>query len=490
MGNIRSVKADLSYLPSLQFKNLLEGIRANAVPQSPCLIDVATASNLTYAQVLQEAHERARYFEAPGPRLAFLVAGNSVDTVLNYLALIQAGHTICLWNDSADNQALRAAIDLYTPHFVIGAAGSPETHYTLVSMPEAPSFAMRRDQTVLEIYPDTAILLTTSGSTGSSKLVRLSHRNIIANACSIRQYLQISPTERAITMLPLSYSYGLSVLHSHLISGASIVLNQEPVVTRKFWHAFKTHGCTSLVGVPYTHQTLLKMGVYRTPPPSLRYVTQAGGRLETTVCQEIHAQLSRHGIPFFVMYGQTEATARMSFLPPEELPARLGSIGRAIPGGELSVVDDSGKALPPRQVGQIRYRGPNVMLGYAEGPTDLARGDELGGQLLTGDLGYCDDDGFLFLTGRMKRIVKLLGRRISLDEIESLLAEWCPTAVIDRGDKVRCYFEDHNRHHTETMHRVLSSKLNVPGDLLEFHSIQQLPRTPNGKLDYQQLEAL
>jgi long-chain acyl-CoA synthetase len=490
MGNTRGLEVELRDCLSSQSKNLLEAMRAHGAPESSCLIDATTASTLTYSQVLQEVQERARSFEAGRPRLAFLVASNSVDTVLTYLSLIQAGHTICLWSDSADQQAMRAAIDLYTPHFVVGVTALPETHYTFTSIPRTLPVAIRRDETGVEIHSDTAILLTTSGSTGSSKLVRLSHRNIVANAYSIRQYLGISPSERAITMLPLSYSYGLSVLHSHLISGASIVLNQEPVVKREFWQAFKTHSCTSLVGVPYTHQTLLKMRVYRTPPPSLRYVTQAGGRLEPTVSQEIHEQLSQHGIPFFVMYGQTEATARMSFLPPEELPARLGSIGRAIPGGELSVVDDSGKALPPRQVGQILYRGPNVMLGYAEGPADLARGDELAGQLLTGDLGYCDEDGFLFLTGRMKRIAKLLGRRISLDEIEAFLAEWCPTAVIDRGDKVRCYFEDHNRHHTEAMHRLLSSKLDVPGDLLEFHSIQKLPRTPNGKLDYQQLEAL
>lgn len=490
MGNSRGLGVACRNSSNPEFRNLLEAIRATTSPHSPCLIDSASGNYLTYEQVLQEVQKRARAFEAAAPKLAFLVANNTVDTVLTYLSLIESGHAICFWNDSSDTQTLQKALELYSPHFVVGTGVLPPRYRMLTDVPGTLPVATLQSEQTQEIHPDTAILLTTSGSTGSSKLVRLSHNNVVTNAFSIRQYLGLTSTERAITMLPLSYSYGLSVLHSHLVSGASIVLSQEPIVTREFWQAFKSHSCTSLVGVPYTHQTLLKMGVYRKPPASLRYVTQAGGRLAPSVAREIHEALSQHGIPFFVMYGQTEATARISYLPPEELPTRVGSIGRAIPGGELSVVDESGNALATHQAGQILYRGPNVMMGYAECSADLARGDELAGRLLTGDLGFYDEDGFFFLTGRMKRIAKLLGMRVSLDEVEVLLAEWCPTAVVERDEKLQCFFEHANHHHADTMQKMLSERLGVPADLLQFHAIEELPRTSNGKLDYQKLEAL
>lgn len=490
MADYRGLEAACCDDLNPQSDNLLEAIKANASLDAPCLIDAAAGTSLTYGQLLHEVREAARIFEAKERKLAFLVARNTVDSVLVYLALLQAGHTVCLWSEGTDTEALQASVDLYAPHFIAGVTKLPAKHYTSMNACGEISVAVRRDDTNLEINDNTAILLTTSGSTGSSKLVRLSHKNIVANALSIKRYLKLTPTERAITMLPLSYSYGLSVLNSHLVSGASIVLNQEPVVSREFWRTFKTHECTSLVGVPYIHQTLLKIAIYRKPPPSLRYVTQAGGRLDPNVSREIHGSLCAHGIPFFVMYGQTEATARISFIPPDDLPMRFESIGRAIPGGELSVVNDCGETCAPRQVGQLLYRGPNVMMGYAECPADLARGDELDGQLLTGDLGFYDEAGFFFLTGRMKRIAKILGMRVSLDEVEAFLAGWCPTAVVERNETIRCFYELSNHHHALKMQKELSERLGLQSDFLDFQAVEKLPRTLNGKLDYQKLAAL
>jgi long-chain acyl-CoA synthetase len=490
MADYRGLKATCGDDSTPQSSNLLEAIKANASLEAPCLIDGATGNTVTYGQLLHEVRETARAFESKERKLAFLVAQNTVDSVLVYLALLQAGHTVCLWSAGTDTQAMQASVDLYAPHFIVGMTELRAKHYASMDALGAIPVATRSDDTKLAISHNTAILLTTSGSTGSSKLVRLSHRNIVANALSIKRYLKLTPTERAITMLPMSYSYGLSVLNSHLVSGASIVLSQEPVVSREFWQTFKTRECTSLVGVPYIHQTLLKIGIYRKPPPSLRYVTQAGGRLDPGVSREIHGSLCAHGIPFFVMYGQTEATARISFIPPDELPTRFESIGKAIPGGELSVVDECGKSCAPLQVGQLLYRGPNVMMGYAECPADLARGDELDGQLLTGDLGFYDEAGFFFLTGRMKRIAKILGMRVSLDEVEAFLAGWCPTAVVERNETIRCFYELSNHHHALEMRKELSERLGLQSDFLDFQAVEKLPRTPNGKLDYQKLAAL
>lgn len=469
---------------------LIETIRNNAAPGATCLVDVATSTALTYAQLLGAVDEIARTFQSDGRKLAFLVARNTLDTVVAYLALIQAGHVVCLWNATTDSEALQRSVQLYSPFFVVNSPVTLASGYKCLRLRHGIQAAVSCQDSALLIDERTALLLTTSGSTGSSKLVRLSHRNISSNACSIARYLEISPADRAITMLPLSYSYGLSVLHSHLICGASIVLNEEPVVTRDFWDAFKTHECSSLVGVPHTHQTLLKMGIYRRPPTCLRYVTQAGGRLDAAMASEIHTSLLQHRIPFFVMYGQTEATARISYLPPEYLPKRPGSIGIAIPGGTLSVVNELGEQCRALEVGQISYCGPNVMMGYADGPADLARGDDLNGQLLTGDLGFYDEAGFFFLTGRVKRIAKILGMRVNLDEVEAFLAKYFPAAVVERAGKISCFVEKADSAEINQIQNILRDKLILSGDSINIQVVEKLPRTANGKLDYPKLEVI
>src|SRR6476619_4365758 len=227
------------------------------------------------------------------------------------------------------------------------------------------------------LHPDLALLLSTSGSTGSPKLVRLSHRNLATNTAAIAEYLDIRETDRAATTLPMSYCYGLSVIHSHLLRGAGLILTDRSVVDDEFWDSFRCHRGTTFPGVPHTFDLLDRIGFDGSSVPDLRYVTQAGGRLAPDQVRRFAALGSRHGWDLFVMYGATEATARMAYLPTELAFDNPHCIGVPIPGGEFRI-EPTGDGRDG--VGELVYRGPNVMMGYASTPHDLALGhrvDEL-----------------------------------------------------------------------------------------------------------------
>jgi acyl-CoA synthetase (AMP-forming)/AMP-acid ligase II len=339
------------------------------------------------------------------------------------------------------------------------------------------------------LHPELALLLPTSGSTGSPKLVRLSAAALEANAGAIAQGLELTLADRAITSLPLSYAYGLSVLNSHLWAGASVVLSGASALERNFWDAARDHQCSSFAGVPYTYQMLQRLGLDKLAPPSVRVLTQAGGRLDPRLVQSFHEQMAARGGRFFVMYGQTEAVARIAILPAERLPEKLGSVGRAVPGGELRIDEQAAPPGSPAGVGEVLYRGPNVMWGYAECASDLARGDELRGELRTGDLGYLDAEGLLFITGRSKRMGKLFGVRVNLDDIESMVREHGPAAVTDGGDRLLLFCAFGDAEALAALQRELAARLRVHRSGLELRRIEELPLLASGKVDYQRLPA-
>jgi acyl-CoA synthetase (AMP-forming)/AMP-acid ligase II len=331
------------------------------------------------------------------------------------------------------------------------------------------------------------LLLSTSGTTGSPKFVRLSRRNVESNAQAIAGYLGLRPSERAITSLPLHYAYGLSVLNSHLSSGGCVVLTEESLIRPEFWKTFSRWGCTSLAGVPYSFQILTRVGFERFALPSLRTMTQAGGRMDEGNVLKYGALMKGRGGRLFIMYGQTEATARIAYLPPDRLCEKAGSVGVAIPGGTLSIERDGEGAVPRGQTGELVYRGPNVMLGYAESSEDLALGDQLGGTLRTGDLGHLDADGFLYLTGRRNRISKVYGLRISLDEVEGRLRGRGAVAVSGTDGKIVVFCETGDAPAHELWRRELAGLYKVNINAFEFRSIPALPLNAAGKIDYGRL---
>jgi acyl-CoA synthetase (AMP-forming)/AMP-acid ligase II len=453
------------------------------------LVDADAGIALSYPDLERHLAEAGTHFEAPRKSLVFLFCNNALSSVLAYLAAVEQGHAVALLDANLDPSLKARLLECYRPRFVWApdSTALPESRAQVSRWGGGGSW--RSDAADAVIHPDLAVLLSTSGTTGSPKLVRLSRKAVESNARSIARGLGISSQERAITSLPLFYSYGLSVLNSHLCAGATTVLTNAGPVERHFWDTLRKHECSSFAGVPYTYQLLHRLGFEKFDLPTLRVMTQAGGRLEPRLIQRFSELMSMRGGKFFVMYGQTEAAARMTILPADRLPEKLGSVGCAVTGGELTIATDVAAGGPHSGTGEVVYRGANVMLGYAESLEDLERGDELGGELHTGDLGYLDADGMLFITGRSKRIAKVFGLRVSLDEVEDMVRERGPAAVIDGGDGllVFCTFGDDTT--LQALRMDLAQRLRVHHSGLELRRVESLPISANGKIDYKRLSA-
>ena len=428
--------------------------------ETVALIDASTGRSWTHAELSQEVEATARRLE--GARSVVLCrAALTPGSVVGYLGALAAGHAVALVDDALDPDALDEIVRRYEPRFVLTPDGVAQE----LDVPDGP-----------EPHPDLALLLSTSGTTGSPKLVRLSANALLANARAIATYLELDADERAIASLPLHYCYGLSVLHSHLYVGGSVVLPAGGLTNPAFWEAADRYGCTSLAGVPHSYALLRTMGRTERPPATLRTMTQAGGRLHPDVVRELAGTLRRRSGRFFVMYGQTEATARMAYLPPEQAEVRPDSIGIPIPGGRLEV-DASGELV---------YRGENVMMGYATERVHLALGDERGGVLRTGDLGHQDDEGFFYLTGRVARFAKPLGLRVSLDEVEQALP-W-RAAAVERDERVISVFVEGGED-PQAVRALLARRFRLPPRTFDVRDVDELPVTGAGKVDYARLRS-
>jgi acyl-coenzyme A synthetase/AMP-(fatty) acid ligase len=341
-------------------------------------------------------------------------------------------------------------------------------------------------QQKVELNPELALLLTTSGSTGSPKLVRQSYQNINHNAESIAQYLHIGANDRPITTLPMSYTYGLSIINSHLFKGAGIILTNDSVMEKSFWALLKEKQATTFGGVPYTYEMLKRLKFLKMDLPSLKVLTQAGGRLGKELHLEFAKGCTEKGISFIVMYGQTEATARMSYVPQNYSISKAGSIGIAIPHGEFWLEDDNGsKITEPLITGELVYSGNNVTLGYSICKEDLLKGDEFGGILKTGDMAMRDADNFYYIVGRKKRFLKVYGNRLNLDELEGLLKKsGYNIACVGEDDHVRIYFD--NGESAEVL-KIITGLTGLNRNAFTVCKIDKLPRNEAGKILYAEL---
>ena len=314
--------------------------------------------------------------------------------------------------------------------------------------------------------------------------MRLSRENLSANAAAIGDYLDLRPGDVAPTTLPMGYCYGLSVLNSHLERGAAVLLTDLSVVDPCFWTLFREHGCTSLAGVPHTFDLLDRVGLADLDLPSLRRVTQAGGRLAPERVRHYAELGRRRGWDLFVMYGQTEATARMSYLPPHLAVRHPSSIGRPVRGGEFAI-----EAPDSRGVGELLYTGPNVMLGYATGPQDLALGRTTD-RLRTGDLARRNADGLYEIVGRRSRVSKVFGLRIDLSRVEQQLAARGTEVCCAGGDGELVVAARCEPAQAAVVARRVAAAAGLPARAVRVLAVHELPRLPNGKPDLQAVAAL
>lgn len=447
----------------------------------PALVDVTTGSTLSYADLLTWTQERQSIYG--GERgLVFVFARNSMPSVLAYLSAIHSDQPVALLDHGLSAEFRRQLVDRYVPAFIHweGDRDDPVVDgYEGV----APSLYERSPVVRSSLHPELAVLLTTSGTTGSQKLVRLSRANLSSNAQAIASSLDLTRNDIAITALPFHYSYGMSVINSHLHAGASVLVADLSVLEKGFWQAVRTHGVTSFAGVPFTFQMLERTGFDTMDLPQLRYVTQAGGPMSAARTRVLAEALEPRGIGLFVMYGQTEASPRISCLSVTRQREKIGSVGRAVDGGEL-MIDAEGSE------GEIVYRGPNVMMGYASDASDLGLGDVQGDTLRTGDLGFLDDEGFLHLTGRMKRIAKLFGLRLNLDEIEAMVPSLGQCAAVNIGETLYIHHVSTDESAVGAAQEHLEKMLNLPPNAITFHRLDVLPTLGNDKIDYRRLEKI
>ena len=456
------------------------------------LFDGASGQEYSYARLLQSVQILEGAFRADRKQMLALFCDNSVASVAAYLAGLRCGHAVLLANADMDPGLQRHLIDQYAPERVVHATAPADIPAGYVPKTEATGLTvLHREQPVAEkIHPDLAVLLSTSGSTGSPKLIRLSGRNLQANAESIAEYLGIGPDENAIASLPFSYSYGLSVLNSHVLKGAGVVCTNASVMTREFWTLFNGRECTSFAGVPFTYAMLERLRFERMELPSLRTFTQAGGRLDAGKIQWFAEVAQRKNARFFVMYGQTEATARIAYVPWPRLPEKIGSVGIAIPRGRIRIVADGGAEAGPGQPGEVVYEGPNVMMGYAESRKCLAKGDELHGRLATGDMGHVDQEGFLYITGRMKRFLKLFGLRINLDDVEKMLEKitGCQVACVGTDDALHALLATEDADLPRRAKEEIAGLYRLHHSVVHVHPVSAMPVTASGKKDYPRIE--
>ena len=405
--------------------------------------------------------------------LAFLYLDNSIASIKVLLNCLNSKLTLALLSPKLHIDYKQQLEQVYTPYYIYDMTRGEIPDFDLQD-----NMLFRNKKGIRNvIHPDIKLLLSTSGTTGSPKFVKLSEDNLVQNALSILDYLPINSSDITPLNLPVFYSYGLSVFTTNSIAGGQVVCGNRDVVQKEFWQDMEQYGYTSVAGVPYVYEMLHRIGFYRREYPSLRYMTQAGGKLNGSLIASFGEYLADRNKQFFVMYGQTEATARMAYMPPHDLLKKIGSIGMPVKGGQFTLAPDTNELL---------YSGPNVFGGYATSAADLAIFECLP-MLHTGDVAKRDADGYYYITGRLKRFVKLFGARINLDEVETILKqemEGETFACIGIEDRHLLVFHRQAALDDNIIRSLLAKKLGLHPTAFKVQKIDEFPLTPNGKLDY------
>ncbi|GAA0857171.1 AMP-binding protein [Aliiglaciecola litoralis] len=446
--------------------------------------------SITYAQLAQaqqDTKSQIQHSIGDAGQLVFIKAYNGLSTLVVYLATLESQHCAVLLDPNIKEADLTRLVEQFRPAMIAHCEAAQQLRLELVDPLPTPN-----------TLGNVGVLLSTSGSTGSAKHVALSKENLNANAQSICRYLPIKTTDVTLCALPFHYSYGLSVINSHLNQGACCVFSNASPVSREYWQLFDEHHIASFAGVPFSYELLLRLRFTQKKLPHLRYFTQAGGKLAAEHVVALANYAAKNDKQFFVMYGQTEATARMSYLAPDKVLDIPESIGQPIPDGEFKLVAQSGIQIDDADTqGELYYKGPNVMLGYVscrQDITDLASLENKQPKwLATGDLGYRNRQGDYFINGRKSRFLKLAGQRLDLDDSERLLQK--------AGFNAKCTGNDNNllvgvingQRDVNLIQEIkawLHQHLGLHPTKVQVLPLTTFPANANGKMDYAALSQL
>ncbi len=445
-------------------------------------------NKLSYGELKEEADNLANRI---GRRcLVFCLCRNEIGSVLGYTAFINNGIVPVMVNSHLEEVLLQNLLETYSPEYLWIPKDQIEQFDGMVVVHEAHNYVLLKTDYVKKypLYDELGLLITTSGSTGSPKLVRQSYTNVLDNAQSIAKYLKLDDTERPITTLPMNYVYGLSIINSHFLVGATLLLTDKGLMQKEFWQFFKDAEATSFGGVPYTYEMLDKLRFFRMKLPSLRTMTQAGGKITPELHEKFAAYAAEEGKNFVVMYGAAEATSRMGYLPPERAVEKKGSMGIPIPGGVFHLIGSDGQEVSePLTTGELVYEGKNVTLGYAEKGEDLILGDERHGRLETGDMAQFDEDGYYYIVGRKKRFLKIYGNRVNLDEIDRLIKGEFEIEVTSAGVDDHMYIFVTDVKYADPVRDYVISKTKLNPAAFKVIVIEEIPKNDSGKTLYKEL---
>ena len=441
------------------------------------LID-GRGDTLTYGGFMEYCRTFCRSYGLRERDFVVLLCENTVGAARFLLACLYNRIVPLLLNGGADGENLERYISAYRPDYIFD--------------PQTNDLKPLKNDGKAGLYGELSLLLPTSGTTGSPKLVRHSYKNIYANAKNVAEAFGLNGSERAMLSLPVYFTQGLSVLCSHFYAGASVYLSGEALSSRAFWDSMKNGGITSFTGVPYSYEILDKLRFYTMKLPDLSVISQGGGRLSDTLWDKLVSYAAETDKKFIATYGASETTARMSLLQPEYASARRCSIGKPIGVYEMWLADENGDAIDaPNVRGELVFKGESVTLGYAENRADLEKGDERYGVYKTGDIAYRDEDGFYYITGRLSRFLKIFGLRIGLDETERLLKSRFNynLACAGNDDNLYVFTSDKGLDGNEII-LYLKDKLQINISAFKVVYIDEIPKNQYGKVSYAVLDQM
>lgn len=453
-------------------------------PERVAAID-SNGDRLTYGEIISLADEIKR--SIPDRSLLFILTANNIGGIAWVMASIISGNVPLILSVHTEPELLRTLLDIYQPQYLC----SPDGETPLSGTAFIHAFGYTVENTgngKCEMDGRLSHLLPTSGSTGSPKLVRHKYENIEAAGLNISTFFRLTENDRPFMVLPLHYTMGLSMVFSHLKAGATILITDRNMTDPVFWKFMKEERATSFTGVPFSYEVLDKMRFTRMKLPDMTLLTQGGGKMPAELNLKFAEYCRDNGKRWVATYGQSEGTARMAWLPEEYAISKMGSIGIAVPNGELSLRDADGNVITESPAtGEMCYRGKNVTMGYARCREDLMLGDERNGFLPTGDIAYRDADGFYFIKGRMGRFLKIFGNRIGLDECEHILkgVVACECACTGNDEKLIVYLTSDSQR--ENALSSLIKAIKVPANVIEIRIIDSLPKNEAGKILYSKL---
>ncbi len=422
--------------------------------------------------------------------LVFCLCENKVGALAGFLSLYDCKDVCLLLSAHIDKALLNVLDETYGPSYY----WMPEAmvgNYGYEVVYGYKGFVLcKTGKKAPVLHPDLSMLMTTSGTTGSPKLVRHKYGNIESNAKNVAKVFGWTPEERGIIDLPMQYTMGLNVINSHLYAGATVLLIEANLMSPKYWAFIKEQKGSNFTGVPFSYEILNRLCFWKMDLPYLTTMAEGGGKLSNTLFKTVADYAEQNGKRFFATFGTTETSARLAFLPPEQAATHIGSIGHAIPEGKLILVDENGKEITEADVeGELRYEGPNVTMGYGTCVEDLAKGDEFCGVYETGDLAKKDADGFFYIVGRKKRFLKIFGLRVSLDQSEKIISEnfgGIECACTGDDNQMLIYITQEKL--KNEVKKLISEKTNLMAKFFDVRVIESIPRFESGKINYKGLQ--